>query len=53
MRQLTLRLPDDLHARLKDAAEGEHRSMHAEVLRAVERHLDQLEAERAARKPPS
>ena len=36
MKQITLRLPDDLHARLKELAEQEHRSLHAQVLHIVE-----------------
>ncbi|MGW5162957.1 FitA-like ribbon-helix-helix domain-containing protein [Nonomuraea wenchangensis] len=36
MKQITLRLPDDLHARLKELAQHEHRSLHAQVLYIVE-----------------
>ncbi|MFF0775163.1 Arc family DNA-binding protein [Nonomuraea wenchangensis] len=36
MKQITLRLPDDLHARLKELAQQEHRSLHAQVLYIVE-----------------
>jgi len=40
MKQLTLRLPDDLHAALKARAEAEHRSMHAELLHLLEQVLE-------------
>ncbi|MBK3576099.1 Arc family DNA-binding protein [Streptomyces sp. MBT65] len=36
MKQITLRLPDDLHAWLKDLAEREHRSLHSQVLHMLE-----------------
>lgn len=36
MKQLTLRLSDDLHAKLKALAEHEHRSLHGEVLHLIE-----------------
>ncbi|MBG0816535.1 Arc family DNA-binding protein [Planomonospora sp. ID82291] len=36
MKQITLRLPDDLHARLKELAEHEYRSLHAQVLHIVQ-----------------
>ena len=39
MKQLTLRLPDDLHARLKRLAEQEHRSLHAQILHLVHQAL--------------
>ena len=39
MKQLTLRLPDDVHARLKARAEREHRSMHAELLHLIDQAL--------------
>lgn len=39
MKQLTLRLPDDVHARLRDQAEHEHRSMHAEILHLIDQGL--------------
>jgi plasmid stability protein len=38
MKQLTLRLPDDLHATLKALAASEHRSLHAEILHILSRH---------------
>ena len=40
-KQITLRLPDELHERLKAAAEHDHRSLHAQVLVYAERGLDQ------------
>lgn len=39
MKQLTLRLPDDLHARLKEASARDQRSMHAQILWLLERTL--------------
>jgi predicted transcriptional regulator len=36
MKQITLRLPDDLHTQLKELAEHEHRSLHAQVLHIVQ-----------------
>ncbi|MEU9830763.1 Arc family DNA-binding protein [Streptosporangium sp. NPDC048047] len=36
MKQITLRLPDDFHARLKELAEHEHRSLHAQVLHILQ-----------------
>ncbi|MEU8278048.1 Arc family DNA-binding protein [Microbispora bryophytorum] len=39
MKQITLRLPDEFHAQLKDLAEREHRSLHAQVLHLVEKGL--------------
>lgn len=35
MKQLTLRLPDDVHAALKALAATEHRSIHAEILHLI------------------
>ena len=42
MKQLTLRLPDNLHALLKDRAAREHRSMHAEILHIIEQGLARI-----------
>lgn len=39
MKQLTLRLDDDLHALLKEAAKREHRSMHAELIHLLEQAM--------------
>ena len=46
-KQITLRLPDELHERLKAAAEHDHRSLHAQVLVYAERGLDEEEAAQA------
>lgn len=35
-KQIALRLPDELHARLKAAAERNRRSLHAEILWRLE-----------------
>jgi len=35
-KQITLRLPEDMHARLKAAAERNRRSLHAEILWRLE-----------------
>ncbi len=39
MVHFSLRLPDELHSRIKAAAEQKRRSMHAEILRLLERGL--------------
>lgn len=36
MKQISLRLPDELHARLKAEAERNRRSLHAEILWRLE-----------------
>lgn len=36
MKQISLRLPDDLHARLRAEAERNRRSLHAEILWRLE-----------------
>jgi hypothetical protein len=46
MKQITLRLPDELHAALKAAAGQEHRSVHAQVLTYVERGLAEARDDR-------
>ena len=38
-KQLSLRLPDELHDQLKAAAEHHRRSLHADILRRLERDL--------------
>ncbi len=43
MKQLTLRLPEALHARLKHLAETERRSLHAEILQLIEEALERRE----------
>jgi predicted HicB family RNase H-like nuclease len=37
VKQITLRLPDELHATLKAAAKASRRSLHAEILWRLER----------------
>jgi len=37
MKNLNVRLPDDLHGRLRAAAERERRSLNAEILHRLER----------------
>jgi hypothetical protein len=44
----TIRLPDALLARLRAAAEAEHRSVHGQLLHYIERGLD--DDERAAKR---
>jgi hypothetical protein len=39
MKHFNLRLPDDLHARLAQAAEADRRSIHAEILFLLEESL--------------
>ena len=43
-KQISLRLPEELHEQLKRAAERNHRSLHAEILWRLEQ--DQEEDER-------
>ena len=40
-KQITLRLPDELHEQLKAAAEHDHRSLAAQMLVYAERGLEQ------------
>jgi hypothetical protein len=40
MLNFSVRLPEDLHGRIKAAAEQERRSMHGEILRLLERGLE-------------
>jgi len=47
MVNFNLRLPCDLHARLKKAAAEDKRSIHAEILWLIEHGLDEAEAARA------
>ena len=42
-KQITLRLPDELHDRLKAAAERDRRSAHAEALVCLDQHLTELQ----------
>jgi predicted transcriptional regulator len=39
--KMTIRLSPDLHERLKQAAERDHRSMHAQMTAYIERGLTQ------------
>jgi predicted transcriptional regulator len=39
--KMSIRLPDDMHARLSRAAERNRRSMHAQMLVYIERCLDE------------
>lgn len=39
MKALNLRLPDELHAQLRELAEREHRSLNAEIVARLERSL--------------
>jgi hypothetical protein len=51
VKYLQVRLGDDLHARLKAAADAEHRSINGEVLVAIEQYLrkrDRDDREQAA-----
>jgi predicted HicB family RNase H-like nuclease len=36
-KQMNLRLPEELHEQLKQAAERNHRSLHAEILHRLEK----------------
>lgn len=40
MKQVNLRLPDDLHARVKQAAQQDRRSLNGEILWLLDRALD-------------
>ena len=39
VKQISLRLPDDMHERLKATSERDRRSLHAEILWRLERDL--------------
>ena len=43
MRKLTLRLPEELHAALKELAENENRSLNNQIVFILKRHIEQLE----------
>lgn len=49
MKQLNVRLPDDLHARLVRLAETDHRSLNSEIVHMLAEAVD----ERDARDPPA
>ncbi len=40
MKQMNLRLPDELHARLKAEAEVQERALHAEILYRLKRSME-------------
>jgi predicted transcriptional regulator len=46
MKRLDLRLPDELHARLVELAEREHRTLNAQLVHGL---TDHVEREQAAR----
>lgn len=48
VKYLQVRLGDDLHARLKAAADAEHRSINGEVLHALETYLRERERQQRA-----
>lgn len=39
-KQISLRLPAEIHAGMADLAERQHRSIHAQIIWALERHLE-------------
>ena len=41
MKNINVRVPDDLHARIKQASEDDRRSLNAEILWLIEHGLDQ------------
>ena len=43
--RMSIRLPDELLARLRRAAERDHRSVHAQMITYIERGLGQDESE--------
>lgn len=49
MKQLNVRLPDELHADLKSLAEAEHRSLNAEIVTLLEQAVEQAIHRRRAR----
>ena len=46
MVNFSLRLDEELHRRLKDLAEKEHRSIHAQIIYMLEKSLDELDKEK-------
>jgi predicted transcriptional regulator len=46
MKMLSLRLPDDLHQDLKELAEKEHRSLHAQIIYILEKYIERWKAEK-------
>jgi hypothetical protein len=47
--RMTVRLPDELLARLRQAAAGDRRSVHAEMLWLLEHALDARDGDRSPR----
>jgi hypothetical protein len=45
MKRLSLRLPDDLHAALKEVAEEERRSLHSQIIYILETYIEKAETE--------
>lgn len=45
MKQLNVRLPDDLHAALKELAQREHRSLHGQIVHVLREHAIPLPPE--------
>jgi predicted HicB family RNase H-like nuclease len=43
MKHMNLRVPDDIHARIKAASDADRRSLNAEILWLIEQALDQRE----------
>lgn len=42
MKLLSLRLPDDLHAKLKIVAEKEHRSLNSQIIHILTKYVEQF-----------
>jgi hypothetical protein len=45
MKQISLRLPDDVHAALKELAQREQRSLHGQIVHILRRHAIPLPPE--------
>lgn len=43
MKRISLRMPDDLHAQVQQAAERDQRSLHAQILWLIQQSLTQGE----------
>lgn len=44
MKQVSLRLPDDLHAAIKASAEREHRSLHGQIVHILGEEMRETNA---------